>query len=254
MLSELTAEHCIAFVFGTVIGSFANVCIHRLPGRQSLSFPGSHCPHCQQAIPPWHNIPILSYVWLGGRCKYCKTTISWRYPLVELLCGLLYVFLYHQFSFSAQGVVLMLLGTALLIASFIDLAHKIIPDRITLPGILAGLAASLFLTPIGLVDALLGVGLGGGLFFLVAILSRGGMGGGDIKLIAMIGAFLGWQAVLVTIFLGALCGALVGISLMLLKKKGRKDPVPFGPFLALGALIAMVWGHDLIFWYTRFSP
>jgi leader peptidase (prepilin peptidase)/N-methyltransferase len=248
------AGYIIAFVLGSVIGSFANVCIHRIPWRQSLVFPGSHCPHCQQAIRAWHNVPLLSYLWLGGRCAYCKVTISWRYPLVELLCALLYVFLYHQFGFSVQSLVFTLLVTALLIVSCIDLEHKIVPDAISLPGILIGLFASLFLTPVGGLNAMAGVGLGGGLFFLVAVLSRGGMGGGDIKLIAMIGAFLGWQAVLIKIFLGAFCGALVGLSLMLLKKKGRKDPLPFGPFLAMGALLAMVWEQDLLHWYTHLSP
>jgi leader peptidase (prepilin peptidase)/N-methyltransferase len=226
-----TIGHIIAFVFGAIIGSFANVCIHRLPERQSLAFPGSHCPRCQQAIRPWHNIPLL-----------------------ELLCGLLYVFLYHQFGVSAHSLVLTLLATALLIVSFIDLAHKIVPDVITLPGILAGMVASVLLTPVGIVNALIGVIIGGGLFLLIAVLSRGGMGGGDIKLIAMIGAFLGWQAVLVTIFLGATLGAVIGIGLMLLKQKGRKEPIPFGPFLALGAFIAMVWGPELIFWYAHLVP
>jgi leader peptidase (prepilin peptidase)/N-methyltransferase len=254
MQGFVTLEHLFAFVFGTIVGSFANVCIHRLPWRQSLVFPGSHCPHCQQAIRPWQNIPLLSYIWLRGRCAYCQTTISWRYPLIEGVCGLLYVFLYHQFGVSLSSLLLMLLATALLIVSCIDLEHHIIPDAITLPGILAGLLASLWLTPVGIVNALVGMLLGGGLFLCIALLSRGGMGGGDIKLIAMIGAFLGWQAVLVTIFLSALSGALVGLSLMLLKKKGRKDPVPFGPFLALGALVTMVWGSELIFWYTNLSP
>jgi leader peptidase (prepilin peptidase)/N-methyltransferase len=143
------------------------------------------------------------------------------------------------------------LATTLLIVSFIDLQHKIIPDVITLPGIIAGVVASLLLTPVGVVSSILGVVLGGGLFFLVAVISRGGMGGGDIKLIAMIGAFLGWQAVLMTIFLGTFTGAVVGLALMLLGKKGRKDMVPFGPFLALGALLAMVWGQDMLLWYLR---
>ena len=244
----------VAFVLGTIMGSFANVCIHRLPWRQSLVFPGSHCPHCQQVIRPWHNIPLLSYLWLGGRCADCQTTISPRYPLVELLCGLLYVFLYHQLGLSVPSLVLTLFATALLMVSFIDLEHKIVPDVITLPGILMGILASLCLTQVGIASALIGTCLGGGLFFLIAVLSRGGMGGGDIKLVAMIGAFLGWQAVLVTIFLGALCGAMVGVSLMLLKRKGRKDPLPFGPFLAAGALIAMIWGQDLLFWYAHLSP
>jgi leader peptidase (prepilin peptidase)/N-methyltransferase len=246
--------HIIAFVLGCIIGSFANVCIHRMPWRQSLIFPQSHCPHCQQALRPWHNVPLLSYLLLGGRCAYCSITIPWRYPLVECLCGFLYVFLYDKFGFSPQGIVFTLLATALLIVSFIDLAHKIIPDMITLPGILAGLVASLIATPISLTNAVIGMLLGGGLFFLVAVLSRGGMGGGDIKLIAMIGAFLGWQAVLLTIFLGALSGALVGLSLMLVRKRGRKDAIPFGPFLALGALLSLAWGQELLLWYVNLTP
>lgn len=255
--SFLTPEHILAFIFGSIIGSFANVCIHRLPEHQSILFPGSQCPHCQQPLRPWHNIPLLSYLLLRGRCAYCRTPIVWRYPLVEGLCGLLYMLLYHHFGLSLQSIVLAILATSLLIVSFIDLAHQIIPDVITLPGIVAGILISALVTLVGLGhpalvglgNAALGVLLGGGLFFLVAVLSRGGMGGGDIKLIAMIGAFLGWQAVLLTIFLGALSGAMVGIGLMLLKKRGRKDPLPFGPFLALGALLAMVWGHDVLFWY-----
>ncbi len=231
------------------MGSFANVCIHRLPQRQSLVFPRSHCPTCQEMLRPWHNVPLLSYLALRGRCAFCQSVISWRYPLVELLCGLLYVFLYQQFGFSVQGMIFALLATCLLIVSFIDLAHKIIPDVITLPGIVAGLFASLLLTPVSLGSAVLGVCLGGGLFFLVAVVSRGGMGGGDIKLIAMIGAFLGWQAVLVTIFLSSLSGAVAGLGLMVLKKKGRKDPLPFGPFLALGALLAMFWGPEIVLRY-----
>ena len=239
----------VAFIIGTFLGSFANVCIHRLPRRQSVVFPGSHCPFCQQAIRPWQNIPLLSYALLRGRCGACKSPIAWRYPLVELGCGLLYVWLYHQFGLSAQSVVFALLALTLVIVSWIDLAHTIIPDTITLPGIVAGVFASVAITPVGLDNALIGIGLGGGLFFLVAVLSRGGMGGGDIKLIAMIGAFLGWRAVLVTILLGAFSGAIVGVALILLKQKRRKDPVPFGPFLALGALLAMVWGEDLLAWY-----
>jgi leader peptidase (prepilin peptidase)/N-methyltransferase len=238
-----------AFILGTMIGSFANVCIYRLPRGRSLLFPGSHCSFCQQPIQPWHNIPLLSYVWLGGRCAYCQSTISWRYPLVEFACGLLYVLMYHAFGLSVQGAIAVFLATALLIVTFIDLDHKIIPDAITLPGIVAGVLASWLLTPVGLGNALFGMVLGGGLCLLIAILSRGGMGGGDIKLVAMIGAFLGWRGVSVTMFLGACAGALVGIGLMLLKKKGRRDPLPFGPFLALGALLALLWEPELIQWY-----
>jgi len=166
--------------------------------------------------------------------------------------------LYHHYHFSVQGIVFALLTTALLIVSCIDLVHTIIPDAITLPGIVVGIGASLWLTPVGIRNAILGVVLGGGLFLLMAILSvmilkREGMGGGDIKLIAMLGAFLGWHAVLVTIFLAAVLGACVGLTLILLRCQGRREPLPFGPFLALGALLAMGWGETIFTWYVSHS-
>src|SRR5712692_3013059 len=259
MLPEYPFDYAVVFVLGMLFGSFANVCVYRLPQRLSIVFPGSHCPYCQEALRPWHNIPVLSYVLLGGRCATCKTAISLRYPLVELGNGLLYVLLYHHYHFSVSGMVFALFATALLIVSCIDIAHTIIPDAITLPGIVVGLGTSLWLTPVGVGNAILGILVGGGLFFLIAVLSvailqREGMGGGDIKLIAMIGAFLGWHSVLMTIFLGAVLGALVGIILMLLRLKGRKEPLPFGPFLALGAFLAMVWGDTMLTWYFSHSP
>ena len=255
MFLEYPFDYAVVFILGTLFGSFANVCIYRLPQRLSIIFPGSHCPACQEALRPWHNIPLLSYLLLGGQCARCKTAISLRYPLIELSNGLLYIFLYHQYHLSVQTVVFALLTTALLIVSCIDLAHTIIPDAITLPGTVVGLGTSLWLTPVGLRNAILGVLLGSGLFLLMAILSvvmlkREGMGGGDIKLIAMLGAFLGWHAVLVTIFLAAVLGASVGLALILLRRKGRREPLPFGPFLALGALLAMVWGDSILTWYV----
>jgi len=258
MLPEYPFDYAVVFVLGTLFGSFANVCIYRLPQRLSIIFPGSHCPSCQEALRPWQNIPVLSYLLLGGQCARCKTTISLRYPLIEVSNGLLFVFLYHQYHLSVQTVVFALLATALLIVSCIDLAHTIIPDAITLPGIVIGLGTSLWLTPVGVRNAVLGVVLGGGLFLLMAVLSvvilkREGMGGGDIKLIAMLGAFLGWQAVLVTIFLAAVLGAGVGLTLILLRRKSRREPLPFGPFLALGALLAMVWGDTILTWYVSHS-
>lgn len=249
-------DSVIVFIFGTLLGSFANVCIHRLPRHLSVVSPGSHCPSCQQMLHPWHNVPVLSYVLLGGRCATCKTTIALRYPLVELGNGLLYVLLYTQCTLSSQGIVFALLTTALLIVSCIDLSYTIIPDAITLPGIVVGVLVSTLWTPVGWQSAVLGVVLGGGLFLFIAVLSvvvlgREGMGGGDIKLIAMIGAFLGWQAVLVTIFLGAALGAFVGLFLMLIRQKSRRDPLPFGPFLALGALGTMLWGELILLWYMH---
>jgi leader peptidase (prepilin peptidase)/N-methyltransferase len=247
-------DYVVVFILGTLLGSFANVCIYRLPQRLSIIFPGSHCPFCQEALRPWQNIPLLSYLLLGGQCAKCKMTIALRYPLIELSNGLLYMFLYYQYHLSVQTVVFALLTTVLLIVSCIDLAHTIIPDAITLPGIVVGLGTSLWLTPVGLRNAFLGVVFGGGLFLLMAILSvvilkREGMGGGDIKLIAMLGAFLGWQAVLVNIFLAAVLGASVGLTLILVRRKGRREPLPFGPFLAIGAVLAMVWGDTILTWY-----
>jgi leader peptidase (prepilin peptidase)/N-methyltransferase len=242
MLQSFTLQHGVAFILGCIIGSFANVCIHRLPWQHSLLLPPSHCPSCQQELRTYHNVPIVSYLLLRGRCAYCQTTISWRYPFVELLCGLLYIVLYARFGLSIPGVIFTLLATSLLIVSFIDLAYRIIPDIITLPGIIVGLLASTLATSVGFGSALLGATVGGGLFLLIAIMSRGGMGGGDIKLTAMIGAFLGWQGVFVTIFLAALSGAISGLFLIVVKKRGRKDALPFGPFLALGALLALLWG------------
>lgn len=248
-------EISVVFILGLLFGSFANVCIYRLPQRLSVVFPASHCPTCQTTLRPWQNIPLLSYLCQGGRCTTCYAAIGSRYLLVELGNGLLYLLLYHYYQFTLYGLVLALLTTTLLVVSCIDLVHTIIPDTITLPGIVVGLCASSWLTPVGWQNALVGMLLGGGLFVLIAVLSvvilhREGMGGGDMKLIAMLGAFLGWQAVLVTIFVGAMCGAVIGLSLMWWHRKQRYAAIPFGPFLAFGALCAMLWGERLLTWYT----
>ncbi|MBI3016070.1 MAG: prepilin peptidase [Candidatus Tectomicrobia bacterium] len=238
-----------AFVLGTTIGSFANVCIFRLPRRQSLIAPASHCPRCNAAILPHQNVPILSYLFLRGRCARCREPISVRYPLVELLTGVLFLLVYRKLGPTWQGVEAAVLLSALVVVSFIDLEHKLVPDMITLPGIAVGLLFGFLVSMNHVLDLLLGVLLGGGLFYLIALVSRGGMGGGDIKLIAMIGAFVGWQLTLVTIFAGILLGSLVAIALLILGLKGRKDMIPFGPFLALGAVGALFYGKVIIFWY-----
>lgn len=238
-------------VLGAVIGSFLNVVIRRLPRGESLLRPPSHCPACGAPV-RWHdNVPVLGYLLLGGRCRACRERISPEYPLVEAGNAALYGLLAWRFGLTAALPVYMVLASALLALAVIDLHHRILPDRITLPGIAVGLLASATLLPAGLVPALLGAALGGGLFLLIALLSRGGMGGGDIKLIAMIGAFLGWQAVLLTTFLAAVVGGLVGLVLMLAFGKGRKYAVPFGPFLSAAALVCLLWGNQMIDWYLR---
>jgi len=239
------------FLFGAAIGSFSNVCIYRLPKKLSIISPPSQCPNCGKSISPFDNIPIISFILLRGRCRYCQSPISWRYPIVELITGLIFLSLYLNFRISPQFFIYALLCTSLIIIAFIDLEHKIIPDVITLPGIIIGLTLSLTIPHITLINSIKGLLIGGGLFYAIAIISRGGMGGGDIKLIAMVGSFLGWKNVLLTIFLGSLFGSIVGIVLIILKKKNRKDMVPFGPFLSLGAIISIFYGRDLIYlWLT----
>jgi len=240
------------FLIGLCVGSFCNVVIYRLPAGGSLCSPArSYCPLCKEPIAAYFNIPILGYILLLGKCRHCKGPISLRYPVVELSVGLLFLASYHLYGFPLFLIYAAWL-TSFVVITFIDLDHQIIPDLISLPGIVYGLAFSaLGLIPVAITDSLAGALLGGALFYLIAILSRGGMGGGDIKFIAMIGSFLGWQKVLLTIFLSSLAGSIVGILLMALGKKGRKSKIPYGPFLALGAVISLFWGDRLIYLYLH---
>lgn len=242
-------------LFGAVVGSFLNVCIYRLPRHQSIVWPSSRCPSCRGRIAPADNIPILSFLWLRGRCRACGAPISLRYPLVEAANGFGYVWIVDHFGLDWSAVAYAVLFSALLVVTFIDFDHQIIPDRITLPGIPLGMVCAVTILPVGLLNSLLGVLLGGGLLWLMAWLSpyvfgKEGMGGGDIKLLAMIGAFLGWEPVLLTIMVGASVGAATGLSLIALKRLRRDQYLPFGPFLALGAVVAMFFFHDLKSWYT----
>jgi leader peptidase (prepilin peptidase)/N-methyltransferase len=248
----------LAFVFGAILGSFLNVCIWRVPRDESIVHPGSHCPHCGTPVRPFDNIPLLSYALLRGRCRQCATPIGFRYPLVEILMGLLTVVLLDRFGLSPAFAVYTVFTAALVVVSFIDLDHQIIPDVISLPGIGVGLACSLLGIGPSIIDSAVGTLLGGGLLLAVAVgyhalTKREGMGGGDIKLLAMIGAFLGWRAVLVTLVLGSLSGAIVGAALIVGRGTETRVPIPFGPFLALGAICALLFGDPLIEWYLNFA-
>lgn len=237
------------FLFGLVVGSFCNVCIHRIPRGESIVTPRSHCPHCHLLVRAVDNIPLVSFLLLRGQCRSCGHRISWHYPVVEFLTGLLFLLAFFRFGVTWRTGLLLTFLAALVIVTFIDLEHQIVPDVITLPGIGIGLAASLLFRDPIFWNALLGALIGGGIFYLVAVLSQGGMGGGDIKLTAMIGAFLGWKQVLLTIFVGTLAGSVIAIFLLATGKKGRKDPMPFGPFLALGAVLVLFWGQEILAWY-----
>lgn len=247
-----------AFVAGAVVGSFLNVCIWRLPREESIVFPPSHCPACGTHVRSYDNIPIVSYVLLGGRCRSCKSSISPRYPAVEALTGLMAVALLCRFGWSASLAVGGLFCAAMIVITFIDLDHQIIPDVISLPGIVVGLLFSALGFGPPLWESGIGILLGGGILWAVAagyhaLTGREGMGGGDIKLLAMIGSFLGWQAVLVTLILGSFSGAVVGMALIVFGGKNARVPIPFGPFLAAGSICALFFGEGLIDWYLSLT-
>ena len=242
------------FIFGLCIGSFLNVCIYRLPASKSIVHPRSMCSNCGALIASYDNIPILSYLWLKGRCRHCKTKISLRYPVVELLAGLFALGTYLKFGLTIEALIYYLFFAALMVVTFIDLDHRIIPDVITLPGIPIFFAAGLALPAITYKEALLGILIGGGSLFLVAwvyslITKKEGMGGGDIKLLAMMGAIVGWKGVLFTIFVASLVGTLAGLAVMLQSRNGLKLAVPFGPFLSIGSITYIFFGTPLIAWY-----
>ena len=246
--------YIVSIIFGALIGSFLNVCIFRLPKEESIVTPGSHCPHCQKPIKFYDNVPLVSYILLNGKCRYCRESISIQYPLVEGITALVSLILFVRFGPTLSYVFYFSFIAALIVISIIDLYHQIIPDVISLPGIGVGLLASLAIPQIDIIDSLIGALLGGGSLFIVATLyqwlfKREGMGGGDVKLLAMIGAFLGWKAVILTILLGSLLGSVSGIIVMVLRGKDFKYAIPFGPFLSLGAVISLFYGQDLIRWY-----
>ncbi len=240
----------LVFILGTVLGSFINVVIYRLPRGRSLVRPGSRCPHCQTPIQPRDNIPLLSFLVLRGRCRACRAPIGWRYPLVEAAAGLLLVALWVRFAPAGAWVPLAagaIFGLMLLAVFVIDLDHQIVPNAITYPGLAAGL---LLATPQGrLVPSLLAAAGTGAFFLLIAVLSRGGMGGGDIKLAAMMGAFLQWPAIAVALLLAFTIGAAAGVLLMTTKKRSRKDSIPFGPSLAAGGVLALFSAEAILRWY-----
>lgn len=246
------------FIFGTIIGSFLNVCIYRIPAGQSIVRPASRCPQCGTAIRWYQNFPVLSWVALKGKCASCKAAIPWRYPMVEILTGLLFVGVLWKFGLHPATLVYWLLAAALIVITFIDLDHQIIPDVISLPGIVVGFLCSFLVPWLPWVDSLIGIVVGGGSLLLVALAyefltKKEGMGGGDIKLLAMLGAFLGWQAVFPIIFFSSLAGTAIGIPVMITRKADSKLALPFGPFLAVGALFYLFWGQAVIRWYWSIS-
>ncbi len=245
----------LLFIFGTCIGSFLNVCIYRIPAALSIVHPGSSCPRCKTMLPFYDNIPILSYLLLLGKCRNCKAPIAIRYPFVELLGGFFALACGMSFGLTLHGLVSFAFIVTLIVVTFIDLDHRIIPDTISLPGIPVFFLATFAVPTVTWHASAIGIVAGGGSLFAVAwvyqtMTGREGMGGGDIKLLAMIGAMVGWQGVLFTLFAASAIGTLVGILAMIKSGKGMRLAIPFGPFLALGAIIYLFFGEGLIFWYA----
>ncbi len=267
------------FLFGLCVGSFLNVCIHRLPKGQSVVTPRSRCPGCGQPIAAWDNVPLLSYLILRGRCRNCRALISIQYPLVELLTGLALLMVYIRFDISSEGLKAALLACALLALVVTDLRERLLPDRITFPGMAVGFLFALWI-PVGdglaallgrwlgialpplalsLGDALLGAALGAGILFglgEVWFRLRGveAMGLGDVKMMAMVGLFLGPKLTMLTLLLGSLAGSLLGSLFILLARKDTRYELPFGTFLGAAALVALFWGDRLIAAYLEFLP
>ncbi len=247
-----------SFVLGTIIGSFLNVCIYRIPAGLSIVSPRSRCPHCETPIRWYHNLPILSWLLLKGKCAYCSAEVPVRYLLVEALTGALFALFFYRFAFHPVTLVVLLLVAVLVVITFIDLDHQIIPDVIRLPGIPIGFLCSFLVPWVSWQDSLLGIVLGGGSLLTIALgyellTKKEGMGFGDVKLLAMLGAFLGWTAIFPIIFIGSLLGTLVGVPLMLIKKADGKLAVPFGPFLAAGVLVHLFFiqhSDSIMRWYA----
>lgn len=259
----------VVFIFGSIVGSFLNVCIHRMPLGESVIRPRSYCPKCKKTILWYDNIPFLSYILLGGRCRYCKARISFQYFIVELLTASMFLIFYNHFGLSFKFFYHTIFISALIIATFVDILRRIIPDEISLGGMVVGLILNslrgLSLQPVVLslkpmLNSLLGIIIGGGIIYLTGCLfdlvyfrllkkppiqgETESMGGGDVKLMAMIGAFLGWQRALITFFLAPFFGIIFGLINLI----ARKDhTIPYGPFLSLAAIISLFWSDKIIF-------
>ena len=245
-----------AALLGLSVGSFLNVCIYRLPRRESLVRPRSRCTSCGRTLTALDNVPVVSWLALRGRCRTCGAPVSAMYPIVEVVTACVFVAGYLLYGLTPLGVVRVLFACALIVLFVIDLQHRILPNAITLPGIVAGFVCSLFLPP-GWVDSLIGIAVGGGLLFAIAetyyrVRGQEGLGMGDVKLLGMIGAFLGWKLVLLTLVLASFAGSIAGVGMIASGRGDMKYALPFGTFLAIGAVFAAVWGDPVVEWYLGF--
>lgn len=245
----------VAAVLGLAVGSFLNVVIHRVPRGTSLIRPGSRCPYCDGPVRALDNVPILSWLLLRGRCRRCGAPISARYPALEALTAVLFVACVERFGFTMQALAAVVFCCLLVVLAAIDLEHFLLPDRITFPGIALGWLAQYWL-PTSLIEAVVGALVGAGVLILLInawywLRDEESMGLGDVNMLAMIGAFLGWQGVVSTLFVASLLGAVTGLTLVATRRLTLKGKLPFGFFLALGGLVSLFVGEALIGWYVR---
>jgi leader peptidase (prepilin peptidase)/N-methyltransferase len=255
MLAAMPAwlQLVVAGELGAVVGSFLNVCIYRLPLGKSVVWPSSACPTCGRALAWYENVPVVSFAALGGRCRTCRAPIGIRYPIVEAIAALMFVAAYWYYGPGFLLLSRVVFGCALLVLFAIDLEHHLLPNVITLPGIVVGFAFSFFTEP-GWLASLVGIAAGGGILFGVAeayyrIRHEEGLGMGDVKMLAMVGAFLGWKLTILTLMLASVAGSVIGVVLIVTRRGGMKYALPFGTFLALGAAAAATVGPALLDWY-----
>jgi leader peptidase (prepilin peptidase) / N-methyltransferase len=244
-----------AGLFGAIIGSFLNVCIHRLPRGASIVWPASACPHCSRALSWFENIPVLSYVWLRGRCRTCRMPIAVRYPVIEALTSAMFAVAWWYYGPGPLLVSRLIFGCALIVLFAIDLEFQLLPNVITLPGIVVGFMLS-FITEPGWQASLAGIAVGGGVLFVIAeayyrVRHEEGLGMGDVKMLAMIGAFVGWKLTLLTLMFSSFAGTIVGLALIAARRGTMKYALPFGTFLAIGAAVSATAGPTLLDWYFR---
>jgi leader peptidase (prepilin peptidase)/N-methyltransferase len=243
----------IAVLSGAVVGSFLNVCIYRLPLHKSIMWPGSACPHCGRTLSWFENVPVVGYVALAGRCRTCRARIGVQYPIVEALTAAMFGLAWWYYGPGMLLVSRLTLGCALIVLFAIDLEHHLLPNAITLPGIVVGFLFSLFADP-GWIASLIGIAVGGGVLFAIAeayyrVRHEEGLGMGDVKMLAMVGAFIGWKLTLLTLMMASFSGTLIGLALIVSKRGGMKYALPFGTFLALGAAVSATVGSSILDWY-----
>lgn len=244
----------MVILFSIIIGSFYNVCIHRIINGESVLYPSSYCPNCGHSLAPLDMIPILSYIFLLGRCRYCKQKISFRYPIVEMITPILAIFLYNSYGLSLKFVCYFIFEGILITISFIDIQYQIIPNFMISIGLLFGLLFAMMNISVGFIDGLLGLAVGSGSLLMVALVAllifkKEGMGGGDIKLLGVIGLFLGWKLTLLTLLFSIYIGGIFSVFLLLFRLKTREEYIPFAPFISIASFSALLWGENVVQWY-----